>query len=56
MHKLQGLESVYGGKGFSDDALDTGAKKVWAELEKVLVQNNCLNYRNEASRYVHLPH
>ena len=36
MHKLQGLESVYGGKGFPDDALETGAKKVWAELEKVL--------------------
>ena len=38
MHKLQGLESVYGGDGFPEEALETGAKKVWAELEKVLVQ------------------
>jgi len=40
MHKLQGLESVYGGKGYPDEALETGAKRVWAELEKILVQNN----------------
>lgn len=38
MHKLQGLESVYGGKIFPDDALEAGAKRVWAELEKVLIQ------------------
>ena len=37
MHKLQGLESVYGGDGFPEEALETGAKKVWAELEKVLL-------------------
>ena len=37
MHKLQGLEAVYGGNAFPDDALKTGAKRVWTELEKVLV-------------------
>ncbi len=39
MHKLQGLESVYGGDGFPEEALETGAKRVWAELEKVLIQS-----------------
>ena len=37
MHKLQGLEAVYGGNAFPDDALKTGAKRVWTELEKALV-------------------
>jgi len=37
MHKLQGLEAVYGGNAFPDDALKIGAKRVWTELEKVLV-------------------
>ena len=37
MHKLQGLEAVYGGNTFPDNALETGAKRVWAELEKVLL-------------------
>ena len=37
MHKLQELEAVYGGNAFPDDALKIGAKRVWTELEKVLV-------------------
>ena len=37
MHKLQGLEAVYDGNAFPDDALKIGAKRVWTELEKVLV-------------------
>ena len=38
MHKLQGLEATYGGNDFPDEAKEAGAKRVWAELEKVLLK------------------
>jgi len=36
MHKLQGLESTYGGEGFPDVAKQRGAQAVWEELQKVI--------------------
>ena len=36
MHKLQGLEATYGGNDYPDEAKEAGAKRVWAELEKIL--------------------
>ena len=36
MHKLQGLESTYGGDDFPDDAKQQGAERVWSELKKVI--------------------
>ena len=38
MHKLQGLEATYGGDDFPDEAKEAGAKRIWAELEKVLMK------------------
>ena len=40
MHKLQGLEATYGGDDFPDEAKEAGAKRVWAELEKVLMKRD----------------
>ena len=40
MHKLQGLEATYGGDDFPDEAKEAGAKRVWAELEKVLMNRD----------------
>ena len=36
MHKLQNLESTYGGEGFPDVAKRRGAQAVWEELQKVI--------------------
>ena len=36
MHKLQGLESTYGGNDFPDEAKEAGAKRVWAELQQIV--------------------
>ena len=40
MHKLQGLEATYGGDDFPDQAKEAGAKRVWTELEKVLINRD----------------
>ena len=40
MHKLQGLEATYGGDDFPDEAKEAGAKRVWTELEKVLMNRD----------------
>lgn len=42
MHKLQGLESTYGGNDFPDAAKEKGAKAVWAELEKLINSDQSL--------------
>ena len=38
MHKLQGLEATYGGDDFPDEAKEAGAKRIWTELEQVLIK------------------
>ena len=38
MHKLQQMEATYGGDDYPDEAKEAGAKRVWAELEKILDQ------------------
>ena len=40
MHKLQGLEATYGGDDFPGEAKEAGAKRIWAELEKVLMKRD----------------
>ena len=40
MHKLQGLEATYGGDDFPDEAMEAGVKRIWAELEKVLMMKD----------------
>ena len=40
MHRLQGLEATYGGDDFTDEAKEVRAKRIWAELEKVLMKRD----------------
>ena len=40
MHRLQGLEATYGGDDFPDEAKEVRAKRIWAELEKVLMKRD----------------
>ena len=36
MHKLQGMESTYGGNDFPDEAKRRGAEQVWKQLKEVI--------------------
>ena len=40
MHRLQGLEATYGGDDFPDEAKEVKTKRIWAELEKVLMKRD----------------